>query len=105
MITERKSELVWATSRTVMAHRVERGVSGRTISGTDVLVVCPRCRFYDRSMDRWEATLTGLGGTAGHGSVVVLVFGSHQTVRAGCSMPGIRNNLLCQHNQGMEAKQ
>jgi hypothetical protein len=105
MITERKCVLAWDTSSIVMAHPVERGLSGRTIGGTDVLVFRPCCRFYDRLVDRWEATLARLGGTARNGSVVVLVFDSYQTVRAGCPMPGIRDYLLCKHNQGMEAKQ
>jgi hypothetical protein len=105
MITERKCVLAWATSSIAMAHPVERGLSGRTIGGTDVLVFRPCCRFYDRLVDRWEATLAGLDSPTGDGSVVVLVFGSHQAVRAGCVMPGIRDHLLCKHNQGMEAKQ
>ena len=56
-------------------------------------------------MDRWEATLARLDGIAGHGSVVVLVFDSHQTVRARYPVPGIRDNVHGQHDQGMEAKQ
>ena len=76
-ITERKYGLGWDTSNIVTAHPVGRGLSGRTISGTDVLVFRPCRRIYDWLVDRWEATFARLGGTAGHGSIVVLVLGSH----------------------------
>lgn len=103
-ITRHKSGLGLDTLSTGTAHPVERGLSGRTISGTDVLVFRPCRRIYDRLMDRWEATLARLGGTAGHGSIVVLVLGSHQTVRAGYPMLSVRNNVSSQHDQRGEAQ-
>ena len=103
-ITRHRSGLGLDTLSTGTAHPVGRGLSGRTTSGTDVLVFRPCRRIYDRLMDRWEATLARLDGTAGHGSIVVLVLSSHQTVRAGYPMLSVRNNVSSQHDQRGEAQ-